>query len=101
MHLKSKKLDIRCDNLAVVEVLKSGKTKDTFLAIGAQNVKWICAIFNLQIRVWHIPGNSNNFTDLLSRLTITKDPLNKLYDLLPQVTLIPAHLDLTKFNYDI
>ena len=28
----NKVIDIRCDNLAVVEVLTSGKTKDTFLA---------------------------------------------------------------------
>ena len=32
---QDKKLNIRCDNLAVVEVLTSGKTKDSFIATGA------------------------------------------------------------------
>ena len=80
----NKIIDIKCDNLAVVEVLTSGKTKDTFLATCARNVWLICAIFNIQIRVWHIPGKSNHIADLLSRWTIIKDPLHKLQQLLPQ-----------------
>ena len=34
----NKIIDIKCDNLAVVEVLTSGKTKDTFLVTCARNV---------------------------------------------------------------
>ena len=98
---QNKKLDIRCDNLAVIEVLTSGKTKDTFLSTCASNVWLICAIFNIHIRVWHIPGKSNHTADLLSRWTITKDPLNKLYNLLPQFTWVSAPVDLKKLNYNL
>ena len=59
-----KVIDIKCDNLAVVEVLTSGKTKDTFLATCARNIWLICAIFNIQIRVWHIPGKANSIVCL-------------------------------------
>ena len=65
-------IDIKCDNLAVVEVLTSGKTKDNFLATCARNVWLICAIFNIQIRVWHIPGKSNHIADLLSSGQLSK-----------------------------
>ena len=96
-----KTIDIKCDNLAVVEVLTSGKTKDTFLATCARNIWLLCAIFNINIRVHHIPGKSNNIDDLLSRWNVTKDPLIKLYQLLPQFIWINTHVDLMKLNYDI
>ena len=94
-------IDIKCDNLAVVEVLTSGKTKDTFLATCARNIWLICAIFNINIRVHHIPGKSNSITDLLSRWNVTKDPLAKLYQLLPQFIWMNTHVDLMKLNHDI
>ena len=94
-------IEIKCDNLAVVEVLTSGKTKDTFLATFARNVWLICAIFNIQIRVWHIPGKSNHIADLLSRWTIVKDPLHKPNQLLPQFIWVNTHIDLLKLNHDI
>ena len=94
-------IDIKCDNLAVVEVLTSGKTKDTFLATCARNIWLLCAIFNINIRVHHIPGKSNNIADLLSRWNVTKDPLIKLYQLLPQFIWINTHVDLMKLNHDI
>ena len=34
----NKRVKINCDNLVVVEVLRSGKTRDTFLAIRARNI---------------------------------------------------------------
>ena len=97
----NKIIDIKCDNLAVVEVLTSCNTKDIFLAACACNVWLICAIFNIQIPVWHIPGKSNHIADLLSRWTIIKDLLHKLQQLLPQFIWVHTHVDLLKLNYDI
>ena len=94
-------IDIKCNNLAVVEVLTSGKTKETFLATCARNVWLICAIFNIQLRVWHIPGKSNHIADLLSRWSIVKEPLHKLQELLPKFIWMHTHADLLKLNYDI
>ena len=86
---------------SVVEVLTPGKTKDSFLATCTRNIWLICAIFNIHIRVWHLPGKLNHTVDILYRWAITNDPVHKLYNLLSLFIWIPANVDLTKLNYDI
>ena len=44
---KDKKIRVKCDNMAVVEVLTSGKTKDGIL--GARNIWILSALFNNQM----------------------------------------------------
>ena len=51
-----KKLQIKCDNMAVVDVLTSGRTKDPILGSCAHNIWLISAIFNISIHIEHIPG---------------------------------------------
>ena len=97
----NKIIDLHCDNLAVVQVLTSSRTTDTILATCARNVWLICAIFNIQLRVWHIPGKNNHIADLLSRWNITENPLLKLQQMLPQYIWVPTHVDLLKLNHDI
>ena len=63
----NKKLLIKCDNMAVVEVLTSGRTRDNILAACARNVWLLCAMFNIAIHIEHIPGKQNVVADLLSR----------------------------------
>ena len=98
---QNKKVKIKCDNLAVVEVLNSGKTRDPFLALCARNVWLISAIFNIQLLFSHIPGKNNYITDLLSRWTITVNPEQKLKQFLPHFIWINTHIDLTALNYNI
>ena len=62
---ENQKVMICCDNQAVVEVLKTGKTKDSFLATCARNVWFITAIVNIEIVVIHVPGKDNPTADLL------------------------------------
>ena len=97
----NKRIKISCDNLAVVEILKSGKTRDSFLATCARNIWLITAIFNIDIIIIHDPGVSNQVADLLSRWTVTSNPQNKLMQMLPQFQWIDTHIDLTKLNYFI
>ena len=98
---RDKKLRIKCDNMAVVEVLTSGRTKDNILAACARNVWLLCAIFNISIHIEHIPGKQNVVADLLSRYQFD----NKSWDLLnmyvPNVLWIPTHIDLTRLNFAI
>ena len=63
----NKKLRIKCDNMAVVEVLLSDKTKDNVLATCARNIWMLTALFNITIHIEHIPGKCNVIADLLSR----------------------------------
>ena len=97
----NKRIKISCDNLAVVEILKSGKTRDPFLATCAKNIWLITAMFNIDIILIHVPGVNNQVADLLSRWTITSNPQSKLMQILPQFQWIDTHIDLTKLNYFI
>ena len=56
---KNQVLDIKCDNMAVVEVLRSGKARDPILATCARNIWLLTAIFNIQLTATHIPGVQN------------------------------------------
>ena len=58
---------IACDNLAVVQVLNSGKTRDLTLAAIARNIQFQVATMNINLKVIHIPGKFNVIADLLSR----------------------------------
>ena len=97
----NKRIKISFDNLAVVEILKSGKTRDAFLATCARNVWLITAMFNIDIIIIHVPGVNNQVADLLSRWTITSNPQSKLMQMLPQFQWTDTHIDLTKLNYFI
>ena len=52
--------------MAVVDVLTSGRTKDSVLALCAHNIWLIAAIFNISIHIEDIPGKNNVVADLLS-----------------------------------
>ena len=63
----TRKILIQCDNLAVVTVLKSGKTRDAFLAASARNIWYLTALFDIDLQFTHIRGASNQLADILSR----------------------------------
>ena len=58
----------RCDNLAVVHVSNSGRTRDPFLATCARNMWWLCAHFDIELKVEHVEGIKNVEADALSRI---------------------------------
>ena len=64
---RNTKVAIACDNLAVVQVLNSGKTRDLTLAAIARNIQFQVATMNINLKVIHIPGKVNVIADLLSR----------------------------------
>ena len=97
----NKKLRIKCDNMAVVEVLTSGKTKDNTLATCARNVWLLCAIFNISIHIEHIPGKQNVIADLLSRYKFDTKSWEVLTTHVPNAVWIPTHIDLTCLNVAI
>ena len=60
-------IEIKCDNMAVVEVLNTSRARDAILATCARNIWLLATMYNVQIIVNHIPGVSNVVADLLSR----------------------------------
>ena len=97
----NKKLCIKCDTMAVVEVLTSGKTKDNTLATCARNVWLLCTIFNISIHIEHIPGKQNVIADLLSRYKFDSKSWEVLTTHVPNAVWVPTHIDLTRLNVAI
>ena len=63
----SRKVLIQCDNEAVVSVLKNGKTRDPYLGACAQNIWYLAAEADMDLRYVHIKGANNVVADVLSR----------------------------------
>ena len=68
---------IFCDNLAVVQVMNTHKTKDPFLSICDRNVWLLVACNDNSLQVHQVRGKDNAEADLLSRLhsDTTVDPV--------------------------
>ena len=87
--------------MAVVDVLTSGKTKDSILALCAHNIWLLSAIYNISIHIGHIPGKSNIAADLLSRFKFDVASWHSLAQYVPNFLWIHTHIDLTKLNNDL
>ena len=57
-----------CDNFAVVHVVHSGSTQDSFLALCLRNIWLICAQYDIKVVIRHVRGKQNMTADLLSRM---------------------------------
>ena len=74
-----KKVLVKCDNQAVVSVLKHSRTKDAFLAACARNIWLLAAWYDLEMDYVHIQGKENVVADLLSRWKNTPNNVLKLH----------------------
>ena len=63
---------VHCDNLAVVQVINSGKTRDKFLGVCIRNLWLITASHDIQLNLVHIEGKKNSLADALSRIYSAK-----------------------------
>ena len=90
---KHKKIHFFCDNIAVVQVIQSGRTKDPHLASISRNILMTASMHDIHISVAHIPGKDNSVADLLSRWGVTQEPEVKLRSLLadPVWAELPAN----------
>ena len=100
-HWANKKIQIFCDNMAVVEVLTTGKTRDKTLATCARNLWLIAALHNINFIFSHIPGVENSVADLLSRWDNSAHHKEKLEKLIGNPTWLNTHIELTLLNYVI
>ena len=78
-----KRIHIRCDNLAVVQVLRSGKTRDPFLGVCARNIWLEAARADIDQSYSHIAGSHNVVADLLSRWQNSPSQVQQLYKAIP------------------
>ena len=64
---KGRKILIKCDNVAVVNVMKSGRARDPFLGACARSVWFESTLADTHLHYGHIMGKRNRVADLLSR----------------------------------
>ena len=67
-----------CDNSAVVQVVRTGKTRDNMLSLCLRNIWLITASHDIDLHIDHIQGRANIVADLLSRLYSPNPVDNKL-----------------------
>ena len=90
-----------CDNLAVVQVVQTSKTKDPFLAACIRNIWMFTAVLDIEIEIDHIKGINNTMADLLSRLYSDKAVDSHLFQNLKEnyqwfkIPLSFFHLDMS------
>ena len=77
----SKKILTRCDNEAVVTVLKSGKTRIVWYA---------SAMSDIDIQYAHIRGSENGVVNILPRWQGTPDQVNYLHSNVKQPIWLPV-----------
>ena len=56
-----------CDNQAVVQVINSSRTKDSFMGTCLRELWLEVSKFGFQLRAIHLPGEENRVADWLSR----------------------------------
>ena len=69
----TKKVLIKCDNAAVVDVLTHGKTKDPFLATCARNIWQVAALHDIKLVTPTLWGIKIVLQTSLSRWSITEN----------------------------
>ena len=90
-------IEVHCDNLSVVTVLCSGKTKNSSLATISRNIFMVASRYDIFLKVSHIPGKENKIADLLSRWDNSPSNILKLRNLLPShnwVEIEASHFEL-------
>ena len=70
--IQGQRIDIWCDNSAVVSVCASGKTRDGELGIILREILMLVAEKNVELKVKHIRGESDEHADALSRVHMGK-----------------------------
>ena len=75
----SRKVLIRCDNEAVLTVLKTDKTQDPYLAACVRNIWYESALSDIDLQYPHIRGVDNKVADVLSRWQGSVEQIQWLY----------------------
>ena len=84
------KVQVKCDNQAVVSVINSGRSRDPVMVEYAKNIFMWVSTFNISLKVVHVPGKLNEAADLLSRWFSTRNNFQKLQQLVNPVVWIPV-----------
>ena len=94
----AKKIQINCDNEAVVTVLTTGKTRDAFLAACARNIWYVTAIHDIEVQYKHVSGVNNQVADILSRWQGSPAQIEFLHTQVPNAQWLNVTVDLLELD---
>ena len=66
-HWQSKHLLVRCDNMAVVQVINAQNCRDPSLLHLMRGLHFFSALYDIQLKAQHIAGIQNTIADAISR----------------------------------
>ena len=92
---------VTCDNIAIVQALTSGNTKDPFLATCARNVWLTAALVNIDLDYKHIRGCDNQTADLLSRWCFMVEQFARLHTLVHDPIWMETNTQILDLDYCI
>ena len=79
-------------------VLKSGKTRDVFLAACARNIWCFTAIHDIDVQYTHIKGANNQLADILSRWQGSLDQVPFLHSHICDPVWLPVSENLLELD---
>ena len=77
----SLRIQVFCDNEAVVAVINSGKTSDPFMGAILRNMWLSVSSQEFEIKAVHLPGATNRLPDYLSRWHLDSEKYSRLFAL--------------------
>ena len=101
VHWKNKKVQIKTDNMAVVDICRSGYARDKVLAAYVRNIWALTARYDIELVVVHIQGKAHNTADLLSRWEGSIDDYQKLGKLVNNPIWHDIKIEYLDVNFDI
>lgn len=75
------RIQVFCDNEAVVAVINSGKTSDPFMGAILRNMWLSVSSQEFEIKAVHLPGATNRLPDYLSRWHLDSEKYSRLFAL--------------------
>ena len=95
------RIEIYCDNAAVVAVLQSGRTRDADLATISRNIFMLAAKFDIFLKISHVPVKHNVIADLLSRWQGSIQNIEILSQLVPKAQWVDVPEDIFMLDTEI
>ena len=90
-QLRGKRIKIHCDNLAICQVLSSGKAKCEQLQDGLREIAFLAATMEFEFKTERIESKSNLLADYLSRWDLDIQHREAFFNL-------TLHYELQEFN---
>ena len=96
-----RKVLIKCDNEAVVTVLRSGRARDPFLGACARNIWYAGSLADMDNQYVHIRGLDNRVADLLSRWTGSYKDVTELQSHVQDPIWVPVSMEFLEIDPEL